>query len=144
MAKYAITKASTALSTTTDLITIIAPASRRVKIYEILLGGLATASAANVLQVARSTGGATGASGITPVAIQSDSVAAASVVWSAWTTQPTLANVLLRMPVNSNGGVLRWVALPGNELELRNSEQLSLRSEVGTGNISITVFFEEF
>lgn len=145
MAKYSVTRASSALSTTTDSITIIPASGRRIKIYEVIVGGLATASAANALMVSRSTGGATPASALTPQPVVTDQAASTTLVWTAWTTQPTInaGGPLLRIPVNSNGGVFRWVARPGDEIEARNLEQISLRSETGTGNVSITVSYEE-
>lgn len=144
MAFYSVTKALTALSTTTDLMTIISLANRRTKIHSIMIGGLATASAANSVMVQRSTGGATGSGAVTPEKMATDAPAAVTVVNTAWVTQPTLSgSPLLRLPVNANGGVVRWTAYPGREIELRNAEQLSIRSETGTSNVTITVEFEE-
>jgi hypothetical protein len=145
MGKFSVTRALVALNTANDTLTFIAASGRRIKIYEVIVGGLATASAANVVQVSRSTGGTTGGGALTPQAIVSDQAASITVVNTTWVAQPTLAagGPLLRLPVNSNGGVFRWVARPGDEIEARNAEQISIRSETGTGNISITVLFEE-
>lgn len=144
MAFYSVTRPLVALSTTTDLMTFISAANRRVRIHAILIGGLATASAANSVMVQRSTGGATGSAPVTPEKTATDAPAAVTVVNTAWVTQPTLSlTPLLRLPVNANGGVVRWTAYPGREIEIRNTEQLSIRSETGTSNITITVEFEE-
>ena len=122
----------------------ITGSGRRIAIKQIIIGGLGTASAANVVQVARSSGGTTGGGAITPVLLHStDGASANTVVNTTWSGQPTLGNVLLRLPVNANGGVIVWTAPPGMEIEARNAEQISLRSEVGTSNVSITVIFEE-
>ena len=63
---YTITRTSTALSTTNDAMTIIAPASRTVRILSIRITGGATASAYNEVLISRSTGGTTGGGAITP------------------------------------------------------------------------------
>ena len=144
MASYKVTRASTALSTTNDIISMIAAASKKCIITSITVGGMGTTSAANSLIVARSTGGTTPATALTPALTDTDDDAANTAVWTAWTGQPTLAsNPLLRIPVNANGGVTRIVFPPGHEIRLRNSEQLSFRSETGTSNIVITVEFSE-
>jgi len=145
MAMFKVTRASTALSTTNDLMTITCAASRRIKIVAISVGAMGTASAANSIMVQRSTGGVTAGGAITPERTVTDSVAASAVISTTWGTQPTLSlTPLTRIPVNANGGVFRFVYTIGHEIELRNSEQLSLRSETGTSNVVITVEWEEF
>lgn len=144
MGFYAVNISNTALNTSNDIMTFIAPANRRVRIHEISIGGMGTASAANELRVARSTGGTTGGGALTSEPVDPDSVAAGSTVNSTWSAQPTIGNVILRLPVNANGGIYRWVAKPGEEIVIRNSGQLSLRSAVGTSNVSVHVVFEEY
>lgn len=144
MSFYAVNVSNAALNTSNDLMTFIAPANRRVRIHEISVGGMGTASAANELRVARSTGGTTGGGALTSEPVDPDSVAAGSTVNTTWSAQPTIGNVILRIPVNANGGIYRWVAKPGEEIVIRNSGQLSLRSAVGTSNVSAHVVFEEF
>lgn len=145
MAKYRATRGSTALSTTADLLTFIAPASRTVKISRISVAGLATASAANVILVQRSTGGTGGGGAITAAPLIAESPAAGSTINTTWSAQPTLsANTILeRIGVNANGGVNNLFYPPGSEIVLRNSEQLSFRSETGTSNVTISIEFEE-
>lgn len=140
---YSLSRSNVALSTTADSVTIICAASRRLRLVEVSIGGMGTASAANELSVARSTGGTTGSAALTAAPLLTDQAAAALSNFTAWVAQPTLGNVLLRLPVNANGGVYRWVARPGSEIELRNSEQLSLRSAVGTSNVSFFALVEE-
>ncbi len=140
---YSVSVSNTALNTSNDLMTIISSSGRRVRIVEISIGGMGTASAANELEVARSSSGTTPGGGLTIEPLSSDQAASASNVYTTWAAQPTLGDVLLRLPVNANGGIYRWVARPGEELEIRNAEQLSLRSAVGTSNVSVHVIFEE-
>jgi hypothetical protein len=143
MGLYSVSRSNVALSTTDDLMTLIAAASRRVKIWEISVGGMGTVNAANELVLARSTGGTTGGGALTPSLVETDQLAAETDVFTTWSAQPTLGDVLLRLPVNANGGIYRWVARPGEEFEARDAEQLSLRSAVGTSNVSVHVIFEE-
>lgn len=141
---YSVSRSNVALSTTTDLLTITAAAARSLRIREISIGGMGTASAANELGVQRSTGGATPVS-VTPEKSNPALPTQGFTVASSWTTQPTLSGgPFLRLPVNSNGGVFRHVPPPGSEIEIAGAGQLSFRSVVGTGVVSITVVVEEF
>lgn len=144
MSLYSVSRSNVALATANDTMTFLSPANRRIRIVEVSIGGMGTASAANEVSVARSTGGTTGGGPLTSEPLEPDSAAAASVVNTTWSAQPTLGNVLLRLPVNANGGIYRWVARPGEEIVARATGQFSIRSAVGTSNISIHVIYEEF
>jgi hypothetical protein len=141
-ARYSANKVGTALSTTADSMTITAPATRSLKIWEIRVYGQGTTSAANEILVSRSTGGATPVA-ITPVPLATLSAAAATTVAGSWTTQPTLGVTIRRVGVNSNGAYAPLVFMPGNEIDVPPSGQVSLRSAVGTGAVTIDVVFEE-
>ena len=141
-ARYVANKVGTALSTTADAMTITAPATRALKIWEIRVYGQGTASAANEIQIARSTGGATPVA-ITPVPRATLSAAAGTTVAGSWTTQPTLGVIIDRIGVNSNGAYTPLVFMPGNEIEVPPSGQISIRSAVGTGVVTLDVVFEE-
>ncbi len=141
---YSISRSNVALSTTADLLTLIANVNRSFRILEISIGGMATASAANELLVMRSSAGVTPSGAVTPVPTNANNGAAALTTATAWATQPTAGVALLRLPVNSNGGIYRWVARPGGEIDVSGSGQISLRSAVGTGTISFHIIVEEF
>lgn len=145
MAEYAVTRSSTALSTTNDLLTLKAASNRRTRVKAITVGGMGTTSAANSIIVARSgTTGTTPGGALTPALKRADDPASSTLVYTTWSAQPTLdSNPLLRLPVNANGGVFRWVAPPGQEIEIRNGEQLSFRSETGTSNVVISVELDD-
>ena len=144
MAFYSVSRSNVALSTTNDFMTLITAANRRLLLHEVSISGMGIASAANELLVSRSTGGTTGGGAVTPDKVVSDAPAAATVVDTTWAAQPTLSGTgLLRLGCNANGGVYRWVAKPGEEIECRNAEQLSLRSALGTSSVSVHVVFEE-
>lgn len=144
MSMHSVTRSNVALNTANDLLTFIAAASRKIKIHEISVGGMGTASAANEIAVQRSTGGTTGGGAITPESVDPDSLAdSVTVVNTTWSAQPSLSGTpLLRLPVNANGGVYRWVAKPGQEIVVRNSGQLSVCPAVGSSNVSIHVVYE--
>lgn len=141
-ARYSANKVGTALSTTADSLTITAPATRALKIWEIRAYGQGTTSAANEILVARSTGGATPVA-ITPQPRASGSPASLATVAGSWTTQPTLGVTIDRVGVNANGAYTPLVFMPGNEIEIPPSGQISFRSAVGTGSITLDVVFEE-
>lgn len=142
-ARYNVSRTSTALSTSNDFMTIVAPSTRALKIWRIAAKGMGTASAANEVAVARSTGGTTPGGGITPTPKASGSSAAASTVSTTWSAQPTLGAVIERLAVNANGGVDVFNAAPGNEIDVPPSGQISIRSIAGTSNVTIEVDFEE-
>jgi hypothetical protein len=141
-ARYSANKVGTALSTTADSMTITAPATRALKIWEIRVYGQGTTSAANEILVSRSTGGVTPVA-ITPQPRATLSAASATTVAGSWTTQPTLGVTIDRIGVNANGAYTPLVFMPGNEIEIPPSGQVSLRSAVGTGTVTIDVVFEE-
>jgi hypothetical protein len=142
-ARYSANRTSSALSTTADTMTIIAPSTRALKIWEIRVYGQGTASAANELAVARSTGGTTGGGAITPTPLATLSAAAGATVNTTWTTQPTLGVVIRRIGINANGAYAPLIFLPGNEIDVPPSGQISIRSISGTSNVTVEVIFEE-
>lgn len=140
---YSFSASNVSLNTSNDLITVIAGAAGRFKLHEVSLAGMGTVSAANEIAVARSSGGTTGGAAQTAIPLVTDSRSALSTNFTTWSVQPTLGNVILRLGVNANGGIYRWVAKPGEEPEWRGSDQLSLRPSVGSSNISWHVVVEE-
>ena len=141
-ARYSVNKVGTALSTTADSLTITAPATRALKIWEIRPYGQGTTSAANEILISRSTGGVTPVA-VTPTPQASGSAAALFTAASSWTTQPTIGVTLRRIGVNSNGAYSPLVFMPGNEIEIPPSGVLSIRSAVGTGSVTLDVLVEE-
>jgi hypothetical protein len=147
MATYTIAKDNVSLSTAADTVTLLPAAAHPIQIIEISISGMGTASAANSVGVYRSTAGTTGASGLTPTPVgrysSTNPPVANTVVWTAWTTQPTLGGLILLLGVNSNGGIYRWVARPGEEIIVANTDELSLRAVTGSGSISWHLVFAE-
>jgi hypothetical protein len=142
-AHYSVSRTSSALSLTADTLTIAAPATRALKIKEVLIAGQGTASAANEVAVARSSGGTTPGGAVTPTPLASLSPASGITASTTWSAQPTLGAVLRRLGVNANGGIARVVFPPGQEIDVPPSGQISIRSIAGTSNVSVEVIFEE-
>lgn len=147
MATYTVQVSNTALSTSNDLMTLVPAAAHPIQIIEISVAGMGTASAANELGVYRSTGGTTPGGAITPSPVgrysSTNPPVANTVVDTTWAAQPTLGAKLLALGVNANGGIYRWVARPGEEIICANTDLISLRSAVGTSNVSVFVVFTE-
>lgn len=140
---YAVSASNVAMTAGNDLVTLISASNKRFKLHEVSISGMGTVSAANEVQIARSTVGTTPGGAQTPTPLIADSPAAATVADTTWSVQPTLGTVIARLGVNANGGIYRWVAKPGEEPEWRNADQLSIRCAVGSSNVSWHAIFEE-
>jgi len=144
---YSLSRSNVALSTTNDHLTILPAATRTFDLIETSVGGMGTASAANELQVARSSGGTGGGGAVTAQPLREAQAAAGFTNFTTWAMQPTLGPVLLRLPVNANGGIYRWVRPPGQVITFiagNTNPQLSFRSAVGTSSVSFHAIIEEF
>lgn len=143
MPMYTVSRASTPLSTSNDLVTVIASATKPLRIYIVDLKGMGTASSANEVLVSRSSGGTTGAGAITPVPQNAGASAASFTVNTTWSVQPTLGVTLWRLGPNANGGIDKFVAFPGGEFSVPVSGQVSIRSASGTCNVVLNMLIEE-
>jgi hypothetical protein len=136
MALFTVTRASAALNTSADTITIVASASKPLRVLYVEASGMGTASAANEIVISRSTGGTTPGGAITPAPL----AGSGSASFSAYTTYavaPTLSTTVHRLTVNANGGKDRFNPPPGLEIEVPASGQISIRSASGTSNVTI-------
>lgn len=147
---YGASVSPAAPGTTNDVLTLTGAASRVALLHEISVSGEGTASAANELILNRpSTLGVT-PTAQTPAQFDPDNAASGATISTAWTTQPVLGTVhLLRLGCNSNGGVYRWVAKPGEEVRIRGNatvsvSQLSLRFSLGGAQqMGVHIVFED-
>jgi hypothetical protein len=140
---YSGTRAGVTLSTSADLWTYTAASAGQSRALEISIGGEATATGVNRVGVYNSTSGAT-PTNQTMEKFSTRSPAAAGTFATAWTTQPTLnTNPVLWMAFNAFGGGDKWVAQPGAELYVVNSEKISSRSNAGTSVVSAHLIIEE-
>lgn len=149
--RYSAKVNNVALSTTTDMLALYAAANRSLRIVEISVGGMGTASAANALGVYRvGTVGITPSGAVAATPLNPAAPAAAALTATGWGTQPVVAaSPLLILPFNANGGIFRWVAPPYGEIEvpgggLLAASSISFRSVLGTSNVTLNVIFDEF
>lgn len=154
---YNVQRQNVALSTSADTMTIISGSVRSILLLEFELEGDGTASAYNEVGIYRvATAGVTGAGAITPVTIEqpnmtgtTPALAFSGTVFTGWTTQPVLGNLIQQVAVNSNGQRAFWrcnanlsnaIPCPGGANALGT---LSVRAINGTGSVSVRVQFAE-
>lgn len=143
MPLFTVTRARTSLSTTADLLTLVASSTKPLRVYIADIKGMDQASAANEVLMSRSSGGTTPGGAITPVKVNSNSPSASFSAYTSWAAQPTPGDTLWRFGVNANGGIDKFVAIPGAEISVPVSGQVSFRSATGTSNVTINVLVEE-
>jgi hypothetical protein len=131
MARYTDAVSNVTPTVGNDLITVLATAAVIFQVIDVLIGGMGTASAAQSVNVQRTTAGTTPTSQ-TPSPTNPNSPAATVTASTGWSVQPTAGVILLSLPVNANGGVVRWLAAPGEEILTLVSTNISLRQGVGT------------
>jgi len=133
--------------TTDDNFSLDAGAGESGQILEVGWGGEATASTAMRTRLARS-----GGSPATPVVgtagkRRPNSVANIIIFTTGWTTQPTIDAVPQDLiPVqswNAHGGVVRWLAAPGEEIIMIGAEIICCRNAVGVGVSSYGATWQE-
>jgi len=129
-----------------DVLTCISGANRRIRVAEISVSGRGTTSAAQQLQVGRSTGGTTAGGAITPSkADHTDQPAANFTTATTWSAQPTLETNYEVVGWNALGGANRWIPPKGYIMEARNGENISVRAPSGPTYqaMSFSVVIEE-
>ncbi len=136
MALFSVTRTSSTLSTTADTVTIVASATKPLRVLYVEASGMGTASAANEIVIARSSGGTTPGGAITPAPLAGSGAAGFSV-YTTYAAAPSLGNILHRLTVNANGGKDRYNPAPGLDIEVPAGGQISIRSASGTSNVTI-------
>ncbi len=141
-----------ALSTTDDVRTLVTAATGQgsvLRLYEVEVGGQASASGVNIIVFNRpSANGSGAATNVVPEKIDPASIAAAFTNASTFaSTQPTLStNDVLSFSFNAFGGHFRWVAIPDSEVIVGGQgaiNNLSFRSRSGTSSVSGHLLVEE-
>ena len=147
MAMYSGTRSGMTPNTSNDNLTLTPASTRMVRFVEVFLGGEATSSTVNRTAISRTTTVGVTPTAQTPEQMNLSSVAAVSTLATNWTTQPVIATTpILIFAYNAFGGVVRWVAAPGQEIFLLSTStlgQLSNRNGSGTGVISLHEVWEE-
>lgn len=114
-------------------------ATQRVNILEVFMGGQAAASAPSIMVLARdSTVGATlGATTAIDAALDAATAALAAppLVGNFFTTKPqrSASLQLLNLSFNAFGGVVRWLAAPGEEISI-------VGNTASLGEVSLSAF----
>ena len=143
MRSYTVSRSGVTAVITNDLMTIIAPANKMIRIKRIRVSGEDTASTPARMVIQRSTGGTTPGGALTAEKANTSDPAASSVVDTTWASQPSLAGAPHFVESwNSFGGGFD-LTLDGREIYLVNSEKLSIRNTIATAKLSIAVEFEE-
>ena len=119
-----------------------AAATQRTNILEVYVGGQSTSSQVAIMLLARdqavATGGAAGGSTTFDAALDAATAALAApvvVANSFVTLQPFRSTTLhlLNLTFNAFGGIVRWVAAPGEEISI-------VGTSASTGSISLSGF----
>ena len=121
-------------------------ASKSGRIIEFSWGGEATTSTAMRTRIAKDSAVGTGARTAGNVQKTKTFAPANGVFFSTTyaTTQPTIsAGALWGTSWNAHGGVVRWLAAPGEEFELVGAESIECRQDVGVGVSSYGLLWEE-
>ena len=132
-----------------DIVTITSISSRRGRLIEVTVAGRGTTSAAQQIEIGRSTGGSTGGGAQTPGKFDhTDEPAAVFTYNTTWASQPTLDAHSEVLGWNALGGGGRWVPPRGSAFEIRGAatpEQLSIRASAGVSfqQASLSLVFEE-
>jgi hypothetical protein len=126
-------------------------ATQTLRINEIYIGGEDTASTPTTMVFARdSTVGVTGISGNFLAVTDASNTAPGTVpvYGCVSTTKPQRSSTLhlLQLSLNTDGGITRWQARPGEEITTVGASaslgEVSLSSVTGTGKVSGHVLFE--
>lgn len=124
-------------------------ATQLARIVEVFIGGEATSSTVNRMALRRLSTNASTPTDQTPAPLNIYSPAAVAQGYVAATTGPTIAATahLLNLAFNAFGGIIRWVAAPGEEIYFGTTTapnaQVGLDSISGTGVVSQDIKWEE-
>lgn len=138
-------------STTNVDIAVTAASTSIDRIAEVLISGTATSSAVNRQGLVRHTVNGTTPSAITLTKQNPQSGSAAASAASSFTGAPTFASQnATNFALNAFGGIVRWVAAPGEEFYLVGAAgagsqegSLTAKNGAGGGTQSAHVLFEE-
>lgn len=149
MALYAIAREGATPVAGAMLLGITTGLQEIAQVNEVSIGGEATTSTVNRMAIRRSTTNLTTPTAQTPSKMSTTSPAAYSDCATTATGEPTTAAApaIWTYALNVFGGVIRWVAAPGQALLVQGAtagnNELTLESASGTGVISCQMLFEE-
>jgi len=144
MPLFMVNRGNAQLSTTADLLTIVASATKPLRIIMAKISGHGSAPAANEVILQRSSGGGNPGGAITPEKCDVNANAASFLVYTTWVTPPGLVGgPLHRFEANANGGIDPFVAVPGGEIKVPVGGMISIRSASGTSNAIVNLQISE-
>lgn len=112
----------------TEAPTVVAGASRRIRVLAAIVAGLGSTSAAQQLVLSRSATGTTPSNAVTPTPVHADGPASNFTANRTWATAPAGAANGVVLGWNALGGAFRWVATQFDPpIEARNSEVVVAR-----------------
>jgi hypothetical protein len=126
--RYVVSQNNVTPTAGNDILTIVSPANRRVELVEVSVNGRGASSAAQSIEAGASTAGTTPGGAVVPDKLDPDSPAAASVVDTTWSVQPTMGTNKIKLGWNALGGAYRWVKPAGGPgIASRNGANISIR-----------------
>jgi hypothetical protein len=140
----------TLANTTNDIGTIQSGALRSFRIKEAMFAGMSTTSIAIGIGIYRlTTIGVTTGGAMTPTPHNTNAGAFTGTTAVSWTTQSTVGTLIKEFAFNANGGILRWVAPPGYEIEVPaggSNVGIVIRPTVASGSpvANYSLVIEEF
>lgn len=168
MSKFILQSTSSTPTATADAATTLAngthlgviqggSSTQRVNILEVYLGGQAGASSPSIITLARDsvvgiTPGALTASTQTNAILEASGAQTFTTIAFSWTTPPQRSTTLhlLNLSFNAFGGIVRWVAAPGEEISIVGNTaslgEVSLSAYTGgtTGLMGSHIIYEPF
>jgi hypothetical protein len=137
------------VSTTVPMFNLVGAATRRLKVYEIIVASDATpGDEASKFSLMRTTARGTQSTTVAPNALDPEAPASIATLDTTWSVDPTITALsqLLQFAVNQRA-TFRWVAVPGSEIIVPAvaGAGLALISVVSTSpaNFAFSIFWRE-
>jgi hypothetical protein len=146
MARYIVSRDNVTPTASQDILTLITGANRRIRVLQVTVGGRGLTSAAQQINVSRSTAGTTPGGAIVPSKADcTDQATVNFTTATTWAAQPTPETNFEPMVWNALGGANRWIPPAGKIFEARNAECISFRAPSGPTYqaMSISVLVDE-
>lgn len=149
MAAYVVAREGVTPTAGNMLLSLTTGLEEIARVNEVHVGGEATSSTVNRMAVRRSTTNLVTPTAQTPAKMSPTSPAAYTSGATTAGTEPVTAAApaIWTYALNVFGGIIRWVAAPGQELYVMGatagSNEVSLESSSGTGALSCQMVFEE-
>jgi hypothetical protein len=147
--RYTVSQENVTPTAGNDILTLVSATSRRLRIWEVQVSGRGTSSAAQSIEVSRSTGGTTpGGAATVNKTDHTDEPTNTFTTATTWAAQPSQDASRTVLGFNALGGANRAGSASSTRpygLEARNGENISIRAATGITwqPISLSVVVEE-